>query len=239
MDRNEKPLGARLGEAGFCIVYLVFMVCISAILKGRFSAESAVTGIYPPQYYKYGFGFMMAVLLVSGDAFHLIPRIVVNLSGSMPRKEFFLGLGNLISSMTMTIFYNVLIAMGDSMEYDPSEYNYWIEKAILILTLVRLVLLVFPQNKWFTSEPAGKWAVIRNVPFIFIGILTVVGFINVIQHANNYPVSFYILLIICVIFSFVFYIPVAIWGKEKPKLGMLMIPKTLAYMVMMSVICFM
>ena len=191
-----------------------------------------------PDYYRYGFGFLMAALLGGGDAFHLIPRIIVNIRGDMWKKQTFLGAGNLISSITMTLFYNILIAMGDSMEYSPTEYNFEIEKAILVLTTARIILLLFPQNKWYSEDPVRKWAIIRNVPFAIIGLLTLVGLFNVISHANNYPAAFYVNIMIAVLLSFAFYLPVAILGKEKPKLGMLMIPKTMCYIWMMAVIAF-
>lgn len=234
---NTKPLGARLGEAGFCICYLVFVLIVAIFMHNKEVSLFAESGP-SPDYYRYGFGFLMAALLGGGDAFHLIPRIIVNIRGDMWKKQTFLGAGNLISSITMTLFYNILIAMGDSMEYSPTEYNYEIEKAILVLTIVRIILLLFPQNKWYSEEPVRKWAIIRNVPFAIIGLLTVVGVFNVISHANNYPATFYVNIMIAVLLSFAFYLPVAILGKEKPKLGMLMIPKTMCYIWMMAVIAF-
>ena len=234
---NAKPLGARLGEAGFCICYLVFVLIVAIFMHNKEVSLFAESGP-SPDYYRYGFGFLMAALLGGGDAFHLIPRIIVNIRGDMWKKQTFLGAGNLISSITMTLFYNILIAMGDSMEYSPTEYNYEIEKAILVLTTARIILLLFPQNKWYSEEPVRKWAIIRNVPYAIIGLLTLVGLFNVISHANNYPAAFYVNIMIAVILSFAFYLPVAILGKEKPKLGMLMIPKTMCYIWMMAVIAF-
>ena len=234
---NTKPLVVRLGEAGFCICYLVFVLIVAIFMHNKEVSLFAESGP-SPDYYRYGFGFLMAALLGGGDAFHLIPRIIVNIRGDMWKKQTFLGAGNLISSITMTLFYNILIAMGDSMEYSPTEYNYEIEKAILVLTTARIILLLFPQNKWYSEEPVRKWAIIRNVPFAIIGLLTLVGLFNVISHANNYPVAFYMNIMIAVLLSFAFYLPVAILGKEKPKLGMLMIPKTMCYIWMMAVIAF-
>ena len=236
-EKETKPLGARLGEAFFCVIYLVFMVIVVAHMAGKTKGMTPMLG-ETPDYYRYAFGFLMGALLVGGDAFHLIPRIIIDIRGSMWKENVFLGAGSLISSITMTLFYNILIAMGDSMEYSPDEYNYGIEKAILVLTLIRIILLLFPQNKWYTKEPARKWAIIRNVPFVMIGILVVCGLFNVMKHAIHYPESFYLTIIIFVILSFAFYLPVAILGKEKPKLGMLMIPKTICYMIMMGVIAY-
>ena len=235
MEEN-KPLGARLGEGMFCIIYLVYTFAMIFIMKRNYNIFSEMDDMV--NVFRFGFGFMMALLLVGGDLFHLVPRIIVSFKGSMWKKDFFFGLGTLLSSITMTLFYNVLIAMGDSMEYNDSQYNLYIEKAILILTIIRIIILILPQNKWYSKEPVRKWAVIRNIPFTLIGILTVIGFINVMINASIYPKTFYLIIMITVILSFAFYLPVAIWGKENPKIGVLMLPKTMCYMIMIGVITF-
>ncbi len=239
----QKPLGARLGEAFFCILYLSYMIFLAVLMKQKYeNGVSQIDDLYLiPEYmdvYRYSFGFMLAVLLVGGDAFHLIPRIIINFRGSIPKQDFFLGFGNFISSLTMTVFYNVLIGMADTLEYSETEYNYPIESAILIFSLIRFVIIMLPLNGWYSGKPNRRMAVLRNIPFAIIGCLTAVGLLEVMAHAHNYHTGFYNIILISVIFSFIFYMPVAIFGKEKPKLGILMIPKTICYMIMMSVICF-
>ena len=124
------------------------------------------------------------------------------------------------------------------MEFTRISFNFLVELGILLLTVVRIVILLFPQNKWFKNEPAPKWAVARNVPFALIGLLTIIGFINIMANNVNYPGLFYLIILACVLGSFIFYMPVALKGKENPKLGMLMIPKTVCYIVMVAVITF-
>lgn len=51
---------------------------------------------------------MMAVLLGSGDAFHLIPRATALCTTGLENFTVQLGLGKWITSVTMTIFYVVL-----------------------------------------------------------------------------------------------------------------------------------
>ena len=221
--KHEKPLAARLGEGIFCIIYLVYTTALVFIMKGKYDAGIAkVDDLYLiPEYvdiYRYSFGFMLAAILVFGDAFHLIPRIIVAFRGSMWKQDFFLGLGTFISSITMTFFYNVLIGMGDTLEYSEEEYNFGIEQWILYLTIIRLIIMFMPFNGWYKREPNHRMAVLRNIPFVFIG--------------------FYMIIVLMVILSFVFYLPVALHGKENPKLGMLMIPKTICYMILLSLICF-
>ena len=240
---KKKPLGARLGEGFFCVIYLVYTFALVFIMKGRYDSLSAGTESIVPtadnmEIYRYGFGYMLALLLVGGDAFHLIPRIIYDFRGKLEKKDFLFGLGSLISSITMTVFYNILISFGDTLEYNENMYNLFIEKSILVLTIIRILILLLPWNRWYTSEPNRKWAIIRNTPFMIIGLLIVCGFINILNYTHNYSRSFYIIIMITVIFSFIFYLPVAVFGKEKPAVGMLMIPKTICYMIMLSVICF-
>ena len=241
--KDKRPKGARYGEAFFCLFYLLFMVGMIIIMKIRYDAVYTVGQVDfndPGRMdaHRFTFGIMLAFLLVFGDCFHLIPRIVYDFKGKLKKKDFMFGIGSLVSSITMTFFYNILIGFADSMEYRGLEYNMFIEKGILALTIIRVVILLLPWNRWFSSEPNVKWAVIRNIPFVLIGILTVCGLINVIRHARIYPVGFYKTMIVCIILSFLFYLPVAILGKKYPKLGMLMVPKTICYMVLIYAICF-
>ena len=237
MRENDKPFGARMGEAGFCILYLVTLIIFLFIIRGKWAAADD-DSLYNPEFVRYRFAFLLTLLLLIGDSFHLIPRIIENLKGRMERQTFYLGLGNIISSITMTIFYNLLMKAGDGMEYHYEAYNLWVEQAILWLTVLRIALLLFPQNRWFSQEGNRKWAIIRNVPFAIIGLLTIIGYFRVISNASNYAVSIYVQIIVAVALSFLTYLPVAILGKEKPKLGMLMIPKRICYVWILAVLTF-
>ena len=237
MRDHEKPVGARMGEAGFCILYLVTLILFLFIIRGKWTAADN-DSLYNPEFVRYRFAFLLTLLLLLGDSFHLIPRIIENLKGRMERQTFYLGMGNVISSITMTVFYNLLMKVGDGMEYHYEAYNLWVEQAILWLTVIRIALLLFPQNSWFSEEGNRKWAIIRNVPFVMIGVLTIIGYFRVISNASNYDVSIYVQIIVAVTLSFLTYLPVAICGKEKPKLGMLMIPKTVCYVWILAVLTF-
>ena len=51
---------------------------------------------------------IMALVLAGGDAFHLIPRIIVILTGKEKQLREMLGRGKQITSITMTLFYILL-----------------------------------------------------------------------------------------------------------------------------------
>lgn len=235
--RYEKPKAARYAEGIFCIVYLLFMIIVTYIGYRKYD-RIADDQMLLRVSLRFGFAYMMGILLIIGDGFHLIPRIIIAFRGSMWKQHIFLGMGNLISSITITFFYNLILMLGDSVEFKETEYNYDIEKAILILTIIRFFVLLLPMNKWYTEEGSRKWAKIRNSFFVLIGILTIIGLAQVSANCYTMPVHFYLIIIILIILSFGFYLPVAIDGKKNPKLGMLMIPKTLCYMAMMGLIVF-
>ena len=131
-----------------------------------------------------------------------------------------------------------MVVMCDTIVTGDSNYeiNHEIELAVIILAIIRIFLCLFPQNKWFKKEGSKIWAIIRNVPFAIIGILMIILLIKAAGITTIYSKAFYIQLAISVFLSFAFYLPVAIWGREKPKLGMLMIPKTICYIWMLLVI---
>lgn len=236
-ERNTKPKVARYAEGIFCIVYLIFIAAI--VLTAFWKYSITPTGLrHSKLRLKFSFAFFMGMLLLIGDGFHLVPRIIVAFRGNMWKKNVFLGIGNILSSITMTFFYNLLLMMGDSIEYSGAEFNLVLETAIKILTIIRVIIVLLPMNKWFSEEGSRTWAIIRNSVFSLIGILTVFGLCTVIRNAYMMPGEFYMSLILLTILSFVFYLPVAINGKKNPKLGMLMMPKSICYMAMMSIIVF-
>ncbi len=89
--KKEKPLGMRIGESVFCAGYLLFAAIAAIIFLKREGTFYHLCGL-------------MTLLLGGGDAFHLIPRIIVNIKGETEKSPFWLGLGNLVSSVTMTGF---------------------------------------------------------------------------------------------------------------------------------------
>lgn len=51
---------------------------------------------------------IMALVLGIGDAFHLVPRIYAHLKGGLASYPIALGIGKMITSISMTIFYALL-----------------------------------------------------------------------------------------------------------------------------------
>ena len=200
-------------ETLFDTVYLISVITIGILMIRKSKGNRQFTM----------FG-MMAVLLGSGDAFHLIPRATALCTTGLESFTVQLGLGKWITSITMTIFYVVL-------------YHVWRERyqikgrktttaVIYGLAVLRIVLCMMPQNKWLTADAPLSWGIYRNIPFALMGLIIIVLFHK--SAKENHDTSFRWMWL-TIVLSFAFYIPVVLWADVIPMIGMLMIPKTCAY----------
>lgn len=89
---------------------------------------------------------IMAIVLASGDAFHLVPRVIALLTTGLEANAFWLGPGKLITSITMTGFYLILYFILEE-EYRPDSKQKAVFRISLIaLAAIRVILCAFPQN---------------------------------------------------------------------------------------------
>lgn len=222
---KQKPLGMRIGESVFCAGYLLFAAVAGIIfLLARSGAHPDYATMCAA----------MTLLLGAGDAFHLVPRILANVHGEtddpaeQKRRAFWLGLGNLVSSITMTIFYLLLfeamLRVPDAAETERIGQNF-VRVLLAALAVIRVVLCLFPQNNWFSREGNPMWGIIRNVPFVAMGIVTVLYLLIWYQEWQ---------LALLVALSFACYMGVVLYAHEKPMMGMLMIPKTICYICLIA-----
>lgn len=201
-----------LPESIFDICYLVFAI-VSGVLLLKNSKGRKYVRIFG----------IMTLLLGCGDAFHLVPRVLNYWTDGDYTAA--LGIGKLVTSITMTLFY-ILI------EYARRDrYKITGEKGVLasawILGIIRIALCCFPQNGWTSAEPSLTWGIIRNIPFALLGIMTVVLWFK--SAKNDKPLR---LMWLAVTLSFLFYIPVVLFAQTMPMIGMLMLPKTCMYVWM-------
>jgi hypothetical protein len=168
---------------------------------------------------------IMAVTLGFGDAFHLIPRIIALQTTGFENHAVSLGFGKFVTSITMTIFYLILYYLW-KMRFKITNVSK-LDIVMWSLAIVRIVLCFFPQNEWFIYDSSITWAIIRNVPFAMMGIIMIfLLYRSGIQSDDKNAKK----MAIAVILSFAFYIPVVLWARVHFLIGMLMIPKTLAYL---------
>lgn len=166
----------------------------------------------------------MAVVLGAGDAFHLIPRALALCTTGLDSYTVALGAGKWITSITMTVFYVLL--------YYVWRYRYRIQgqktltAAVYALAGVRILLCMMPQNDWLSAAAPLAWGVYRNIPFALLGAVIIVLFYRSARAAND---AAFRRMWLTIVLSFGFYIPVVLWADAVPLIGMLMIPKTCAY----------
>ena len=201
-----------LPETVFDIFYLLFAVISGITLIRKAGSRRSVRLMGSA-----------ALLLGCGDAFHLIPRILNYwVPGDWTAA---LGIGKLVTSVTMTVFYLLLeYIRRDRYEEHQGQS---MPAFCWILSAVRIILCLFPQNGWTSPDAPQSWAVIRNIPFVLIGIITVV-----LWFRSAKPDRIFHLMWLAVLLSFIFYMPVALFSKKVPMLGMLMLPKTVMYIWM-------
>lgn len=167
---------------------------------------------------------LMAALLGAGDAFHLVPRSYALWTDGLEANAAALGIGKLVTSITMTVFYLIL--------YYIWRDRYQIKDRKILtgtmwgLSVLRIIFCLLPQNQWLSYRQPLQYGILRNIPFAIMGIIVIVIFAQENKKTND-PVFRFMPL--AVFLSFGFYLPVVLFSGIAPAVGMLMIPKTLAY----------
>lgn len=167
---------------------------------------------------------IMAVVLGVGDSFHLIPRAYALLTTGLENNAAALGIGKFITSITMTIFYVILYYIWRQRYKirDRKELTF----SIYALAILRIILCLLPQNQWLNYNSPVSWGIYRNIPFAIIGIIIIIIFNSEVKKYSDENFKF---MALAIVLSFALYIPVVLWGNVFPLIGILMIPKTLAY----------
>lgn len=200
-------------ETLFDVVYLttVTLLGITMIRKNKGNLQYLLFGI-------------MAVTLGAGDAFHLVPRAYALCTTGLQDFVVALGIGKLITSITMTLFY-VLLYYVWRIRYKINGKN-GLTVTMYVLAALRVALCLFPQNDWTSAEAPLSWAIYRNLPFAAMGLIVIVLFFTEARKHNDHAYRF---MWLTIVLSFGFYLPVVLWADTISWVGMLMIPKTCAY----------
>lgn len=200
-------------ETVFDSIYLIGVITLGLIMIRKSNGNK--------QYFLFG---IMAVVLGLGDSFHLVPRALALCTTGLADYTYALGMGKFITSITMTVFY-ILLYYVWRLRYKIEGKNN-ITIAVYIFAIARIVLCLFPQNAWTSIDSPLSWAIYRNIPFTFMGLLIVYLFYKSAkeQHDTSFKNMW-----LTIVISFGFYLPVVLFADKMPLIGMLMIPKTCAY----------
>ena len=202
----------KYGESFFDIAYLILAIGIGIYLLAKAGGKlQKLMGA-------------AALVLGCGDAFHLVPRVL----NYFVQKDFTaaLGIGKLITSITMTVFYILMYEIF--LQNFKVHVNKSIGTVVWGLSLIRIALCLFPQNAWLSNNSPLLWGIVRNIPFTILGLVIVILYFKHRKEDKSFRfVWLYVTL------SFLFYIPVVVGADTVPLLGALMLPKTICYVLIL------
>lgn len=201
-----------IAETIFDICYLGFALItgLTMLMKGKNSLVKK-TGL-------------MAALLGAGDSFHLIPRSYALWTTGLEANAAALGFGKFITSITMTAFYLLLYYVWRERYRIRGQKS--LTAAMWGLSILRVALCLLPQNQWLTYRQPLLFGVLRNIPFAIMGIIVIAIFARETKKTEDQVFRF---MPLAVFLSFGFYLPVVLFSGIAPVIGILMIPKTMAY----------
>ncbi len=149
-QKTDRPQTSDVMEAVFDICYLTFDL-IAGILFFALSKGNVLFVLYG----------ILTLTLCGGDAFHPIPRVIRAFKGSSEKIEKQLGVGLQVSSVTMTIFY-ILLLFIRKQTFVEMKAPTVLEIIIWICAIVRIAICFLPQNNWCSEEGNPKLSLIRN-----------------------------------------------------------------------------
>ena len=201
-------------ESAFYVIYLVFILFVGIYCMIKAKKKPL-------------FLFGLACFILGfGDAFHLVPRAIGLFTKTLDEPSttlaMWLGIGKLITSVTMTLFYGLLYLFIHS--YCQKKNILWLNILTGSLILSRIVLCALPGNRWLSNDSPLSWGIYRNIPFVLLGILVIV---LCALWMKEKPFR---LLFLAIILSFLFYLPVVLLASKYTWVGMMMLPKTICYM---------
>ena len=162
-------------------------------------------------------------LLALGDTGHVGFRVLAYALGGLDANPTLVGLGALATAITVTFFYMLML---DVWRLRFKRSIGWFGYCLLLAGVVRLMLMALPQNEWGSVVPPQPFSLHRNLPLIVQGLGVMLLMLRDAITAKDGP---FIWIGAMIFVSYAFYTPVILWVQQAPLVGMLMIPKTLAY----------
>lgn len=145
--------------------------------------------------------------------------------GSSDRIKRRSGIGLQVSSITMTVFYIILLYVWKA-TFPQLQAPVAVEVLIWLSAILRILICLLPQNNWCTDEGNSTLSVLRNAVFAFTGLGVIILY-AISGNTYDYHMT---RMVAAILISFGCYLPVTLFSKTKPKVGLLMIPKTCSYM---------
>lgn len=207
-----------LVEVLFNISYLVVvwgMVLLMATRQERVSPENR----YLARLVMWAFA-----LLALGDTGHVGFRVVAYARGGLEANPALVGAGALSTAYTVTLFYMLMVELW-RLRFQKKMGTF--PTFLLLMGIVRLIVMTFPQNEWTALVAPYGWSLLRNGFLVIQGLGVMFLILRDAARTNDRAFTWIGLMIAL---SYAFYTPVILWAAQVPLLGMLMIPKTCAYL---------
>jgi hypothetical protein len=211
-------------EISFNILYLVVIWWLVVAMLRRLP-QVAAADQKVGRYFIWAFG-----LLALGDTGHVGFRVLAYALGGLESslnlgglEIGLVGLGALSTAITVTFFY-VLVLFIWQERFDQSLG--WFGGLLIASAAVRLVVMALPGNQWNSVVPPQPISLVRNLFLTISGLGVAYLILRDAARANDRVFTW---IGISILVSYAFYIPVILFVQVAPMVGMLMIPKTLAY----------
>jgi hypothetical protein len=213
-------------EVAFNVCYLIVIWSLVFLMIRRKNLVSVVNQAVA-QRVRWAF-----ILLALGDSGHVGFRVIAYALGGLEAQPVIngttislVGLGALSTAITVTIFYMLVLDMWRLRFNKPLGWLGWF---LLAAGVIRLIIMAFPQNQWQSVIAPYGWSLLRNAFLVIQGIGVLYLILRDAIRSKDKPFTWIGIMIAT---SFAFYAPVILWVAAVPLLGMLMIPKTCAYIV--------
>jgi hypothetical protein len=174
--------------------------------------------------------FSAFLLLVLGDSGHLGFRLWAYALGDIEAhvglfglELGLVGLGALATAVTVTLFYVLVQIIWQRRFQKP--YG-WLGVVLFGTVLVRFALMIPDANQWHAVVPPQPWSIYRNLPLMVQGLG--IAYL-ILRDASASQDKIFRWIGLLILASYTFYMPVIFFVQKFPFLGMLMIPKTIAY----------
>ena len=204
-------------EVVFNVTYLIVIWTLVVMMARH---QSAVAPADRPVAKRLMWAF---ALLALGDTGHVGFRVVAYALGGLEANPALVGLGALSTAYTVTLFYMLMVDIWRLRFRKPLGIAGW---TLLGAGIVRLIIMAFPANHWEQIVPPYDWSLLRNALLVVQGVGVM---ILILRDAFRTDDTAFKWIGAMIALSYAFYAPVILWSAQIPMLGMLMIPKTCAY----------
>jgi hypothetical protein len=169
-------------------------------------------------------------LLALGDTGHVGFRVLAYAQGNLEATATLfglelglVGLGALSTAVTVTFFYVLMLEVWRTRF--GKKYG-WFEYLLLAAAGIRLLIMFPAANQWNSTVPPQPWSLYRNLPLIILGLGVAYLILRDARRAQDRAFAW---IGIMILVSYALYVPVILFVQQVPLIGMLMIPKTMAY----------